>query len=120
MNSIKKVLSLNREDYYTKHLQIVNTLLPVQLNKKEIEVLSLFMSMYNPEYGMFNSVTRKKVMERLQLSSGGLSNYITSMTNKGFLQRNTISGIVKVRDFIMPDNKGQEYIIRVTNNEERS
>lgn len=120
MNSIKKVLNLDKEQYYSKHLQIVNTLLPVQLNKKEIEVLSLFMSMYNPDYGMFNSVARKKVMERLQLSSGGLSNYITSMTNKGFLQRNTISGIVKVRDFIIPDNSNQEYVIKISNNENRS
>ena len=44
MKIISKSLDLSREEYFKKHLLIINPLLPVQLTDKEAEVIAAFMT----------------------------------------------------------------------------
>lgn len=86
MEKIVKVLKLQEVDYYTKHLEIVNPLLPVKMTPKEIEVLGNFMSLKGDiAEDRFGTSGRKIVKQRMNLQDGGLGNYIKSLKDKGFL-----------------------------------
>jgi len=56
------------------HLSIINSLLPVQLTPKKIEVLAAFMDYhcYEEEKNLFSTDNRRDVRARLGLSNGGL------------------------------------------------
>ena len=86
MKIISKSLDLSREEYFKKHLLIINPLLPVQLTDKEAEVIAAFMTI-EAELGKFTFDTtgRKEVRKMLNLSHGGLGNYIRILKDKGFL-----------------------------------
>ena len=86
MKIISKSLDLSREEYFKKHLLIINPLLPVQLTDKEAEVIAAFMTIES-ELGKFTFDTtgRKEVRKMLNLSHGGLGNYIRILKDKGFL-----------------------------------
>ena len=45
MAIIRKALKLKKEEYFKKHLLIINHILPVQMTNKEAEVLAAFMSL---------------------------------------------------------------------------
>ena len=45
MSIIRKALKLKKEEFYKKHLLIINHILPVQMTNKEAEVLAAFMSL---------------------------------------------------------------------------
>ena len=47
MQVISQILKLDKHDYYVKHLEIINSIAPLEesLSKKEIEVLAAFMSL---------------------------------------------------------------------------
>lgn len=87
MKPIKKILKVNSKNFYTKHLEIINPLLPVSLTPKEIEVLGSFMSLKGDiaEKDRFGTSCRKIVKENLNLSDGGLGNYIKSLKDKGYI-----------------------------------
>jgi len=115
MKPIQRILHLNENDYYIKHLTIVNTLLPTYLTNKEIEVLAAFMSLdkHIIEEDMFNTVARSRVMKKLQLSPGGLGNHLKSMINKKVLDRNEITNRISIKDFLLPQEPTQGYQIKI-------
>ena len=118
MKVIQRVLKEGtNSEFYFKHLSIINNLLPVALTAKEIKVLAAFMSADKnlTEDDMFNGLVRKKVMKELNLSPGGLSNYIRTMINKGFIQKNKITKRLTVKDFLFPKGKVQGYQIKLVN-----
>lgn len=114
MKIIQRSLNLGKVDYHIKHLSILNILIPINLTDKEIEVLATFMSLDKEliDEDMFNSVSRKKVMSKLKLSPGGLSNYIRFMLDKKVLFK-TETGKLKIREYLLPENKAQGYQIKV-------
>jgi len=115
MKLIRRVFHLEKDDYYRKHLSIVNTLLPMYLTVKEIEVLSTFMSLDKNliEEDMFNPVSRKRVMKELHLSPGGLGNHLKSMINKKVLDRNKITNKITIKTFLLPQEPVQGYQIKI-------
>ena len=114
---VKRFLKKKGKDYYSKHLSIVNTLLPTNLTAKEIEVLGTFMSLDKSiiEDDMFNSVARKKVMNQLGLSPAGLSNHLKSVVKKKVVDKNEITGKLKMKDILIPNKDKQGYKIILTN-----
>ena len=82
----KAIVCKSRMEFYELHLAIINPLLPNRLTEKEILILASFMSADERlvEDDRFNSLVRKKVMQRHQLSAGGLGNYLKAMIKKGF------------------------------------
>ena len=111
MKIIQKALKLKGDEYYKKHLSIINSMLPSQFTSKEIEVLAAFMSA-DPkltEDDRFNSLVRKQVMKKLDLKPGGLSNYLKSMINKGFLDKSEITHKITIKEYLLPEDKVQGY-----------
>lgn len=111
MEKIVKVLKLNEIDYYSKHLEIVNPLLPVKLTPKEIEVLGNFMSLKGDiAEDRFGTSGRKIVKQRMGLQDGGLGNYIKSLKDKGFIVG---EDKLEILPFLQVEEGGQLYMFKI-------
>jgi hypothetical protein len=111
MKRVNKKLSLSQNDYYRQHLAIVNAFLPIKLTNKEIDVLGLFMSFKGVlEKDRFGTTARKIVMSELNLSSGGLGNYINSLKKKGFITKD-----MQIPKLLVPSEGKQEYYFILEN-----
>jgi len=85
-HTLKKVLRLSSDDYYTTHLNLMNCILPVKMTPREIEVMAAFMSLEGDiALYRFGPSAKKIVMKRLNLSPAGLSNFMGTLLGKGFL-----------------------------------
>jgi len=116
MKIIRKALSLNKEDYYKKHLFIINHILPVQMTPKEVEVLASFMALEGDiAKEPFCTSGRKIVREKLKISPGGMGNYLEQLKGKGFIidkdRRLTILPI------LIPEKSEQGYQFKLKINE---
>lgn len=86
MGTLNKLLELTKERYYEIHLSIVTSILPVKLTSKERQILAYFMSFDGDiARDRFGTTARKIVKHSLNLSDGGLGNYLKSLKEKGFL-----------------------------------
>lgn len=87
---LKKTLKLNKLQYYIKHISIINAVFipdDLKLSLKEIEVISCFL---RHTEGLDPSLTlsteiREKVMNDMNISHGGLSNYLRQLRMKNVL-----------------------------------
>lgn len=120
MQVITNVLKVSKYDYYVKHLEILNIILPEtvfpdKLSSKEIEVLAAFMSQEKNliEDDMFNGVVRKKVMDKLSQKPGGLSNHLKKMIEKKFLEKNDLTKRIVMKTFLYPADNHQGYRIKL-------
>lgn len=110
--TITKVLKLSAIEYYNTHLQLINPLLPVHLTPKEIEILANFMSFSGIlAEDRFGATARKKVKKTMNLSNAGLSNYMRTLKDKGFIT----SG--KIVPILFPENGSQAYQFKLINYE---
>ena len=113
MKTIKKQLKLPKNDYYTKHLSIVNVFLPVSLTPKEIEVLASFMSLEGDIANeRFGTTARKMVMRELGVKPGGLGNYLKSLQGKGFLIKDEVEKF-KIHSMLYPELTTQNYMFQL-------
>jgi len=110
MDIRKKIFHYTKQDYYTMHLFIINPFLPIKLSPKEIEVLACFMSLTGDvtEEGQFSKGARRIVRNRLNLSHGGLGNYLKSIETKGFIRFDEM-GIGYIPTILIPDKELQGY-----------
>ena len=118
MKVIQRALELTHDEYYKKHLSIINSMLPKHLVPKEIEVLAAFMGA-DPklvEDDRFNPVIRKKVMAQLGLQPGGLSNYLKALINKGCLTKSEITKKITIKEYLLPEDDGQGYRFKLSKN----
>lgn len=117
MKPIIKTILLENLDYYITHLSLINCVLPVKLKPKEIEVLAHFMTFKeDPENEMFSSHNRKIVRNRLNISHGGLSNYINSLKDKKFLVGR--GNNIVVLPLLQPNKLDQSYMFKLKNVDE--
>lgn len=107
---IKKTLELENQEYYEKHLQVINAVLPEQMTSKEIEVLASFMALEGEiaEEDRFGTYCRKKVKSLKNLSNGGLANYIRILKEKGFIKVGE-NGEYEIPFFLFPQPTAQQY-----------
>ena len=115
MKIIQQAFKLEKQEYYTIHLNILNAILPVKLTDKELEVLSAFMELDKKiiEENYFNSIARKKVRKKLNLAPSGLSNHLREMIKKGFLIKNEITSIITIKSFLLPEENEQCYQFKI-------
>lgn len=115
MKIIQKSFKLPKQQYYKKHIEIINTFLPIQLTEKEIEILSSFLSLDKNiiEEDTFNSFARKIIKRDLNLSAGGLGNHLKSMIEKGFLDKNKMTNRISIKSFLLPEENSQGYQIKI-------
>jgi DNA-binding MarR family transcriptional regulator len=106
---IQKTLILDENEFYVKHLSIINVFLPVSLTKKEIDILAAIMSMKGDiSRDRFGPTARKIIMEKFNLSQGGISNYLKSMKEKGFI--NEFNEILPI---LHPKSDNQPYMFKL-------
>lgn len=111
MKALSKKLELSASEYFKIHLNIVNSLINTKLTPKEVEVLALFMSLQGDiAKDRFGTTAKKFVKQELSLSDGGLSNYIKSLKNKGFITSGNDIPMV-----LMPNAEKQEYFLQLIN-----
>ena len=118
MSIIQKVLKLSKEEFYKKHLLIINHLLPVQMTKKEAEVLAAFISLEGVlgEH-KFSTLGRKLVMEELGLDPGGLGNYLRFFTKNGYITKDAETKEYKITSILIPNDKEQLYQFKLISND---
>ena len=111
-----KVFKGDPDGYFKKHLELINPFLPVPLTPKEVEVLSCFMSLSGNivDEERFGTTSRKYVKKTLNLSDGGLSNYIMALRKKGFIRSK--DGIDYIPGVLLPNEKEQIYMFKLVNN----
>jgi len=116
MEILSKTITLdNKEDFLKMHFSIINPVFPVQLSIKEIEILAAFLALDEKliEDEVFNTLTRKKVMEDKKLQAGGLGNHLKSMIDKKFLLKKPITNKIYVNPFCLPEKVKQEYSYKI-------
>ena len=107
---ISKTLTLDKDKYYQTHLSIINGVLPIKLTVMEINVLAAFMSLDGGEINnndMFCTSAKKMVKEKLELSDGGLGNYMKSLRDKRFIIKR--DNVEVIQPILIPDNNNQSY-----------
>jgi hypothetical protein len=116
MEIIRKALKLSREEYYKKHLFLINHILPIQMTPREAEVLATFMSLEGDiSRDPFGTSGRKIVREKLNISSGGLGNYLEQLKSKGFIiDKEKELSIISI---LIPEKKVQGYQFKLEVNE---
>jgi len=115
MNIIRKTLLLDSKEYFTKHLLIINHILPKQMTPKEAEVIASFMSLEGDiaKYP-FGTTGRKLVRSMLNISAGGLGNYLDQLKRKGFITDSKEKGL-QILPILRPDAKIQGYQFKLKN-----
>lgn len=122
MKIIQRGLKLEAPLYYMKHLQIIAVFLDKDFKQKEIEVLANFMSL-DGSLGQdrFGTTARKVVRKALNLSPGGLGNYLKAFSEKGFITKDE-AGNYQIAKYLCPDERSQGYQFKLirTKNQKQS
>lgn len=117
MNIIKKSLKLTKKEYYTKHLLIINHILPIQMTPKEAEVLAAFMSLEGDiADDPFSTTGRKLVKNKVGISAGGLGNYLDQLKTKEFILEK--DGKLIILPILIPNRLVQGYQFKLENTDE--
>ena len=117
MQTIKKTLKLNKEEFFKKHLLIINHILPIQMTSKEAEVLAAFMSLEGDiSEDPFGTSGRKIVRQRVGISAGGLGNYLDQLKEKRFIYED--DGKLKILSILIPEKGEQNYQFKLEINAE--
>ena len=109
------ISDLDELDYYKKHLEILNPFLPVQLTPKRLEVLAAFMCLKESE--RFGTTARKMVRKELNLTHGGLGNYLKYFIQEKFIYVPEGKDNYEVREWLFPDPTVQGYQFKITKNQ---
>lgn len=119
MEIIRKKIKVDKKEYFKKHLEVINPFIPTKFTPMEMKVLTAFMNLEGEEVEetRFNPTTRKKVMEELGLSAGGLGNYLRSLVDKGFITKSKYTKTLSVVDYLIPEEKGQGYQFKIERDE---
>lgn len=114
MKNFKKLLRLEGIEFYKKHLQIVTSVTPLDLTDKEVDVLAHFMGAPKDiiEGDRFNTLVRKYVMKKVGLTTGGLGNYLKTLTDKGVILKSKTRRL-SINPSLMPEGKDILYQFRV-------
>lgn len=111
------MLRLSKEKYYQKHLLIINHILPVQMTPKEAEFLAAFMSLEGDiAKDLFGTSGRKIVRNKLNISAGGMGNYLDQLKEKGFILTKE-DGSLFILPILIPDRQMQGYQFKLEVNE---
>lgn len=114
MKQILKQMRLDKNDYYETHLSIINCILPVKMTPMEIKVLSRFMGLDGDiSRERFGTSARKLVKEELEIKPAGMSNYLRSLKDKGFIT--LAQGQTTILPILFPNNDEQEYLFKLVN-----
>lgn len=115
----QRLENLEEHKYYATHLSIINPFIPNKLTNKEREVLGLFMSFKGEMASVdrFSTRFRKEVRRALQLSGGGLGNYIKAFRDKEVISEG-LDGVLVIKPYLFPEEKEQFYQFKISKEED--
>lgn len=110
-----KLRDLSKEDYYKKHLEIINPFLPKQLTDKKIKVLAAFMALEGDlvEYDRFNTTARRDIRKEFNLSHGNLGNYLKDYKEKGLIYVPEGKDYYVIKPYLFPEKMTQSYKFQI-------
>lgn len=114
-----KMRDLTKEQYYRKHLEIINPFLPVQLTEKKIKVLAAFMALEGDlvEYDRFNTTARRDIRKEFQLTHGNLGNYLKDYKEKGLIYIPDGKKYYVIKPYLFPEKGMQSYKFQISRKE---
>ena len=110
----KSIKDLDVINYHILHLQIINPMLPRKLTGKEVEVLAHFMSLppQVADMGRFNSITKRLIRGKMNLSVAGMSNYIKALEKKGCIIKDEFNNtLINKHLLASPEAQGYQFKI---------
>jgi DNA-binding MarR family transcriptional regulator len=111
---VKKVIERSGISYYRTHLEVINPLLPIQMTRKEIEVLSFLIKFREDLRGKLDDleedVYRLYLRKKLGMTPAALHNHIKSLVDKGAIL-DSDSG--EVNNILLPGGDSEEYYIKI-------
>lgn len=112
MEVLTKVLKLDKDSYFKKHIELTNAALSIGLTPKEIEVAAAFMLLSGDiALDRFGTTARKFVKIKLNLSDGGLGNYLKALKDKRVILLN--NDLPYINPVMIPNNSLQMYNIKL-------
>ena len=107
-------------EYFITHLKLINPLFKEenQLTRMEVVVLANFMVVDSEiaKVDRFHREVRKIVKKKLNISNGGLSNYLRAFIQKEFVGV-SLADTLYIKDYIYPENKEQFYQFKLLKEE---
>lgn len=111
MKAIKTIQFNDPSEYHEMHFKLLNVILPEsrKLTNKEVEVLVVVLGLEGDTTRYpFGTTARKIIMERTGVKKSGLSNYIKTLLEKGFIVEDAI-GELKINSHFMPGKDTSSY-----------
>lgn len=118
MKIIKKVLDVNTKQFFQIYVNIVTGIIKTDLSPKEKEVLACFLSLDENiiKDDIINPLSRKMVMEELNIKPAGLTNYITSMVEQKVFKKDPITKRYSLNPFLnLKERENVKYEIIINN-----
>lgn len=118
MKIIKKVLDVNTKQFFQIYVNIVTGIIKTDLSPKEKEVLACFLSLDENiiKDDIINPLSRKMVMEELNIKPAGLTNYITSMVEQKVFKKDPITKRYSLNPFLnLKERESVKYEIIINN-----
>ena len=118
MKIIKKVLDVNTKQFFQMYVNIVTGIIKTDLSPKEKEVLACFLSLDENiiKDDIINPLSRKMVMEELNIKPAGLTNYITSMVEQKVFKKDPITKRYSLNPFLnLKERENVKYEIIINN-----
>lgn len=105
----KLKIKVDKEDYYTSYLNVMNGVL--NITKKEVDILSWFMERENfyiethVKENVFSKANRRLACEHLEVTPHYLNNYIKSLKDKNIIKK-TNKGLIINPSVFIEKNEG--------------
>jgi DNA-binding MarR family transcriptional regulator len=112
----KKVFSLPKREYLLKHLEVLNSIIPVKLSPTERQMIAILLDREEDLVlnDLLSKEVRKKLREELNMSYQNLSARLKRLKNEGFIYLDPADNKWKLIKFLLPDPSGRiEYVIIV-------
>nr|DAD64109.1 MAG TPA: chromosome replication initiation protein [Caudoviricetes sp.] len=110
---ISRVFRLKGVEYYAKYLEVVNSLLPMDLSKIELSVLAH--CLYRNNKGVIDKDVKVYLKEVFNFSPASLSGHLKRLSDKFVLDKNEDGFVIK--DYLIPNSDFQGFQIKIENGE---
>lgn len=119
---IEKKTEFSNIEYYQKHLELVRVIYGYDIQDREIDLISAFLSLDKrlTARDEFNTNAKKEVRKILKLSDSSMSNLIKSLVNKGFIIKDSLSGLLNIVDKLRPSDIATGYKVMIIKSNKNS
>ena len=118
-----KTLKLRTDEYYERHVMLVNAILGNPLTGREVEVLGIVLHLQDQGQDPFSRENRALIKKKLKIESANLSNFIRGLVSKKFMKRGSDAGgkaAIIIAPGLSPGGKEEIYQFKLIHDNERT